>query len=248
MPLLPCASGHMTYYGRKIDRAAMTPILEKPLDVDRRNIMQAASLAIRDVYDALVELITNADDRYQVLGTKGRIEIEVRRHRTKPSLLVVRDFADGMTSTVMESKLSRVGSRVSGLETGEPVRGTNSRGAKDVAALGIVTFDSIGSDGMSHTCRITEQMTFELDAARPATKKERTRLGIRNGTGTQVSIRINLRHRVPNHRDLVARLGSTVALRDIILAKDGTVVVRDLTEAARGHTQLGLSEEQQASF
>ena len=58
--------------------------------------MQHAKMAIRDIYDAIVELVTNADDRYQVIDKKGRIDIEIMRHRNKPSLLFVRDFADGM--------------------------------------------------------------------------------------------------------------------------------------------------------
>ena len=43
----------------------------------RRSVMQQAKLAIRDIFDALVELITNCDDRYQQLGISGTIEIEI---------------------------------------------------------------------------------------------------------------------------------------------------------------------------
>ena len=31
---------------------------------------------INNVYDAIVELVTNADDRHQILGTRGRVEID----------------------------------------------------------------------------------------------------------------------------------------------------------------------------
>ena len=109
----------------------------------RRRVVQDAKLAIRDVYDAIVELVTNADDRYQILRTEGRVEIELgRQGKGKPSILRVRDFADGMTTEQMNRKLGRIGGRVSGMEEGKAVRGTNSRGAKDIAALGKVTFES----------------------------------------------------------------------------------------------------------
>ena len=110
----------------------------EPLDIaSRRYWQQNAQMAVRDVYDALVELITNADDRYVLLkAKKGCIEIEVERRRKGTlSIVRVRDFADGMTLDDMTKKLKRVGDRVSGMEKGKPVRGTNSRGAKDVAIL-----------------------------------------------------------------------------------------------------------------
>ena len=114
----------------------------------RRNLYQNASHAIRDVYDAIVELVTNADDRYQVMEASGQmmkeglIEIDVLRRKKESSILMVRDHADGMTAETMDKKLSAVGGRVSGLESGLMVRGTNSRGAKDVCALGQVKFQS----------------------------------------------------------------------------------------------------------
>ena len=129
--------------------------VRKPIEADSRYLIHSAKQSIRNIYDALIELVTNADDRYQHLGTPGRIEIEVERNRNRPHLVKVRDFADGMTSEVMLKKLARMGERVSGLEDGVPVRGTNSRGAKDVAALGPITFDSIAEDGRYHKCEIT---------------------------------------------------------------------------------------------
>ena len=54
--------------------------------------------------------MTNADDRYQIIGGSGVIEIEVERRRSGgQSVLRVRDFADGMDAAMMEKKLSRIG-------------------------------------------------------------------------------------------------------------------------------------------
>ncbi len=208
----------------------MSAVMRKDLQVTRRTVMQNAKLAIRDVFDVIVELVTNADDRYQVLGKNGRVEIEIKRHRGRPSVLRVRDFADGMTSEEMELKLARMGDRVSGMEKGHFVRGTNSRGAKDIAALGNVTFESIGSDKKLHTCRITKYFSFELDKPCPATKDKRTRLGIPFGTGTVVTISLEPSHAIPNHRDLLKKVACLVPLRDIITQNRTKLLVSDLQQ------------------
>jgi hypothetical protein len=49
------------------------------IEADTRTLMQGAKHAITDVFDAIAELVTNADDRYQILNVSGRIEIEVER-------------------------------------------------------------------------------------------------------------------------------------------------------------------------
>ncbi|MDE2732243.1 MAG: hypothetical protein OXM02_03800 [Bacteroidota bacterium] len=183
-----------------------------------RRLIQDSNVAIRDVYDAIVELVTNADDRYQILNEVGWIEIELIRRKAagQPTTLRVRDYADGMTSEVMSQKIGRTGGRVSGLESGEAVRGTNSRGAKDIAALGSVVFESIASDGHLHSCRISEFFDFERYESVEVTPAERDRLGISHGTGTVVSITLNASRRIPSAANLRKNLGLLVPLRDIL--------------------------------
>jgi hypothetical protein len=201
----------------------------KDLRASRRTIMQGAKMAIRDIYDALAELITNADDRYQVLGRSGRIEIEVERRRgSRPSIMRVRDFADGMTAKTMDDKLSELGGRVSGLERGLAVRGTNSRGAKDVAALGHVTFESIAADGQFHRCAISPFMKFTLHPSKPETPAIRKVLGISSGTGTIVTIEVDSANKIPQHDNLLSHLERLVSLRDIISDPDREIVLRDV--------------------
>ena len=104
---------------------------KRRIEVDTRRLRHDSRRAVRDVYDALVELITNSDDRYQLLSKEnvnhtGRIEIEIKRRRGNcPTILRVRDYADGMTLSSMDVKLGRTGGMVSGLEVGAYVRGTN---------------------------------------------------------------------------------------------------------------------------
>ncbi|MGQ0553919.1 MAG: ATP-binding protein [Planctomycetota bacterium] len=191
--------------------------------------MQAAKLSITDIYDAIVELVTNADDRYQHLGTPGRIEIEVERRRGEShGRLVVRDFADGMTAATMDERLSRMGGRVSGLEKGVRVRGTNSRGAKDVAALGNVTFDSIAVDAKYHACEISRYLEFTLRRSTDVTEELREKLGIKAGTGTVVAIDLDNTCTAPQHDTLRDRLERLVPLRDILNDARRTIVLRDL--------------------
>ena len=194
-----------------------------------RRLIQDSTHAIRDIFDAIVELVTNADDRYQVLKIAGKIEVELVRRRTTgdSTILRVRDFADGMTSDVMEQRIGRTGGRVSGLEQGLSVRGTNSRGAKDIAALGTVTFESIASDGRLHMCRISPYFDFTLFEPVEITSKDRKRLGINEGTGTIVTLELNPSKRIPKADNLRKKFGQLVALRDILHDSRRQVTLRE---------------------
>jgi hypothetical protein len=193
--------------------------------------MQGAKLAISDVFDAIAELVTNADDRYQVLGMPGRIEIEVeRRRKDSRGILKIRDFADGMTRDVMLAKLRRMGGRVSGLEQGLAVRGTNSRGAKDIAALGDVVFESIASDNRCHRFEISAYFEYSAPDSIPSSDEARERLGLPTGTGTVVTIHLDKNQRIPQHDPFVEQLSRLVSLRDILGNPQRTIVLRDLNQ------------------
>jgi hypothetical protein len=215
----------------------------KKVEADQRTLIQNAKLAIRDIFDAIVELVTNSDDRYQFLNKKGAIEIEVeRRRKGKPSLLRVRDFADGMTAEVMDKKLSRMGGRVSGMELGSAVRGTYSRGAKDVAALGPVTFESIAEDGRYHKCQITQFLDFVPFPSKRVSSTHRKKLGIARGTGTVVSIEVDSSNPVPQHDKLREQLSRLVSLRDILSDPNRKLVLRDLGQGREDRLRAPRSE------
>jgi hypothetical protein len=65
----------------------------RPLDLSNlRYWRQNAERAVRDVYDALVELITNADDRYVILGKGAELKSRSRdaaRARLMSSVFVI---------------------------------------------------------------------------------------------------------------------------------------------------------------
>jgi len=115
--------------------------------------------AIRDVFDALVELITNCDDSYHRLYKKhsrsedgGPILIDILKQRKgATSVVIVRDRAEGMTLEEMREKLGDVGTRRS--EEGD--RGFMARGAKDCTALGKVIIESI-KDEKYYKCALRD--------------------------------------------------------------------------------------------
>jgi len=217
--------------------------LSRMLDLSNpRYWRQNAQMAIRDVYDAIIELVTNADDRYVhleqqgLLKHKGRIEIEVeRRRREAPSVVRVRDFADGMTIDVMENKLAKVGHRVSGMADGVPVRGAYSRGAKDIAWLGGVTFESVAGDLRYHRCEISARGFFTPQKpSSMAEEDHRTALGIPEGTGTVVTLLVEASAaRVPRHDKMKEDLSRLLAIRDILCSPNRVVILRDPNREGR---------------
>jgi len=207
---------------------------QRAIEVHARAIMQSAKVTIRDIYDAIVELVTNSDDRYQILKRTGVIEIEVLRRRVKNlSILQVRDFADGMSADTMQEKLSIMGERVSGLDKGELVRGTHSRGAKDVAALGRVVFESIAEDGLYHRCEITPFFDFVTPESQPATPAIRRKIAITKGTGTLVTIELDSTQRVPQHETLREQLCRLVSIREILRDEHRQVLLKDARQGRK---------------
>ncbi len=120
-----------------------------PLDIklSTRYFQFNREFAIRDVFDALVELITNCDDSYHRLFEKkkrnddgGPILIEICEQRKgASSIIIVHDKAEGLTLQEMVENFGDVGTRRS--KSGD--RGFMGRGAKDCTALGKMTIESI---------------------------------------------------------------------------------------------------------
>ena len=104
------------------------------IKLSNRYYEQNRDFAIRDIFDALLELITNSDDSYHHLLSQqkrsddgGPILIEVEQHRKdKPSIIKVKDKAEGMTLENMMNKIKIIGEKTS--EYGD--RGFLSRGLK----------------------------------------------------------------------------------------------------------------------
>ena len=175
----------MRRHGRSTKLEIGTPV---DIKFDKRYAAHNRDHSIRDVYDALVELITNADDSYARLHKHGRIPKDggniiieyLAQRKGKPSLLIIRDRAEGMDLKDMSDRLLWMGRRSS--EPGD--RGYMGRGARDCTALGDIIFESIKNDRF-YACRLTSEFEFipEDDGLR-VTAQLRDRLGISRGNGT----------------------------------------------------------------
>ncbi len=179
-----------------------------------RAFKQDASNAMKgDIVRGLIELITNCDDAYGD-DARGKIRIEVEHRRSSPWRVVVRDRAKGMRKARMAQAIGDIGTRTSGFEDGARVRGNLGRGAKDLAAFGPVTFESI-CDGYYSAMTLESDGSFDEPIERRAKDEDRERLGVPRGNGTVVTVTVEGRFRCPQHRTLVEKLSKHYQLRDI---------------------------------
>ena len=193
--------------------------MAEPLEYTKRHGYLTAQYAVRDIYDALVELITNSDDSYGRLGKeKGTLLVEIVRRKKGPSSLVVKDRAEGMTLQEMRKKIRKVGD----LTSSNGDRGFMARGAKDCAVLGKVTFESIKEDRY-HKCEVLPTMDFvPYEPSEKASPQIRKRLGIQRGNGTIVTLEVSDKIvRIPQFETLLNQLPRHYALRDILHTQHG---------------------------
>ncbi len=204
----------------------------------RRFGQMTAQQSIQDFWDAVVELVTNADDSYHQLFVDGKIsrdggpillEVEPKR-KGKCSVLTVRDRAAGFKD--LDRKIEQPGDKTS--LSGE--RGFMARGLKDCAALGHVTVETI-VDGVISKAEITK--SFKLipyKASRKggdlATTEDRRRLGIKRGNGTMVRVEPEPRIQVPRLETIIRELPQHRALRDITSAESGSKVLVKVSDSA----------------
>ena len=204
--------------------------LGQPIDIhlSPRYYQFNRGFAIRDVFDALVELITNCDDSYHRLFKNkvrsedgGPILIEYLSQRgAHPSFIIVHDRAEGMTLDEMKNKLGDVGTRRS--EEGD--RGFMARGAKDCTELGPMTVESI-KDERFYKSQLTAKPQFiPLENAK-VTKETRDRLHIPRGNGTVVTLQVETQTRMPRFENIIRDLPRHFALRDILSEQSKTKVL-----------------------
>jgi hypothetical protein len=205
------------------------------LDLTQRYFQFNRQFAVRDVFDGLVELITNSDDSYHRLHTMGTrdedggpILIEIQEQRKgRPSTIRVRDRAEGMTLDDMLVKLGTVGDR----RSAEGDRGFMARGARDCTELGEMLVESV-KDGRYYACRLTTTaQIIPLNDGQEVNDSLIDSLGIRRReNGTVVSLTIEARHPIPRVGGrLMRELPWHFALRDIMSEQSATqVLVKNL--------------------
>lgn len=197
---------------------------KESFEFDSRYFLQTAERAMKgDIVRGLVELITNADDSYGYLEGRGvKVDGEIfisieRRRKGKPTIIKVRDRAEGMELDEMVKKLKRVGGRTSRfMETkGRRTRGLMGRGSKECVVFGKLKFQSIKNDLYSEV-HLEKPASFTRIDSRKAHHGDRLELEIPEGlNGTVVTIEVNSRIKIPLHEWLVENLPKYYSLRDI---------------------------------
>lgn len=210
------------------------------LTISSRAYMLVRSMSVQSVADALVELVTNADDAYQTLfeqiaagtvttpwtsrGALGDIEIEFHA----PTTILVRDHSIGMSGSAMVDNLLNVGNYTSSSVNN---RGHFSRGAKDISALGDVTFHMI-KNNLYSSCRINYDTTVEVLAQDVPVTEELRALHKIPVNGLSASINVRPEFIIQTPAEMLDIITNRVSLRAIINDANLHVRVRCFTDKA----------------
>lgn len=209
---------------------------------DRVAIQQADQAIRKDVFRALVEIITNSNDSYLRLeqagwSVSGEIYIDVLR-RHKNSTIRIWDNAEGMNDSRMDKVVGTYGEATSGIKEDKNVRGMWGRGLKDsIFGLGHGYVRSF-KGGNFYSCSLLVKNgvpTFSLDEPVRALVPVRQQYGILEGNGTIIEIIVsrddvkvpqfdNFRNYLQRHfelRPIMSNPKRRIILREI--AADGTV-------------------------
>lgn len=194
--------------------------LAKELPIDSRIVEQLAKATIKNLADAIVELVTNSDDSYKRLEekgekTQGRVLISVwRRKGGNCERLVVKDFAEGMTREELERAIV-FGATTSGFEAGRSVRGMFGRGLKEtIIALGEGEIKTVKSGKLCKT-----KLWYNERLKKPQYDDEALQAiqDTREPNGTEIEIKVtNEKIKIPEYTKFKEQIQRHYALRDIM--------------------------------
>lgn len=229
----------------------MAQRVSRRMEFADRLILQQADQAIgKNVTRALVELITNSNDRYHILEGRGipvngTIVIEIQRRHSN-SVIRVRDFATGMSSEDMDQKVGKYAEETSGFKQGESVRGLWGRGLKDsVYGLGHGTVRSICDDQFNDCSLLIKEGVpmYEREPMRKATRAIRTQFQLPSGNGSIVEIIISRDDvRTPLFDALRRNLEHHFEIRAILENSQRSVILREINSRGK------VTQEPQLSY
>lgn len=197
------------------------------LPISQNIIKQMSFATIKNLIDALVELIANSDDSYKRLeyeGISNNGVIGIELHRKKGGVcknIQVRDFAEGMDRPNLQKAIT-FAETASGIDKGKSVRGFFGRGLKEaIISLGRGRIETIKDDVYDSaevwwdTNKKAAQYRL-LKEPIPADEKLRNQSGIFSGNGTVVSIDVlNEKIKCPDYKTFKGQISKHYALRDI---------------------------------
>ncbi|MBN8579893.1 MAG: ATP-binding protein [Anaerolineae bacterium] len=203
---------------------------------DRVAIQQADQAIRKDVFRALVEIITNSNDSYLRLeqagwSVSGEIYIDVLR-RHKNSTIRIWDNAEGMNDARMDKVVGTYGEATSGIKEDKNVRGMWGRGLKDsIFGLGHGYVRSF-KGGNFYSCSLLVKNgvpTFSLDEPVRALVPVRQQYGILEGNGTIIEIIVSRDDvKVPQFDNFRNYLQRHFELRPIMSNPKRKIILREL--------------------
>lgn len=201
--------------------------MAKDLPINPRIVQQLAKATVKDLFDAIVELVTNSDDSYRRLEEKGdhvsgEIVIHVvRQMGSVCKRLMVQDFAEGMSCDELERAIE-YGSETSGIQEGRSVRGLFGRGLKEtIISLGEGTIKTVKNGKVCMT-----RIWLDAERKRPLYDDElcRKTQSSRERNGTKIDITVtNERISIPEYKTFYRRISRHYALRDILTSSNRCV-------------------------
>ena len=204
---------------------------------DRVAIQQADQAIRKDIFRALVEIITNSNDSYLRLeqagwSVGGEIYIDVLR-RHKNSTIRIWDNAEGMNDSRMDKVVGTYGEATSGIKEDKNVRGMWGRGLKDsIFGLGHGYVRSF-KGGNFYSCSLLVKNgvpTFSLDEPVRALVPVRQQYGILEGNGTIIEIIVSRDDvKVPQFDNFRNYLQRHFELRPIMSNPKRKIILREMT-------------------
>ena len=184
------------------------------LELDPRLYEYIRKTAIKNIDDALLELITNSIDAYNSIDSTNRlINIDVNR---KEGYLMVRDQAIGLTGERMKDCFLKVGV----YNANNNARGYFSRGAKDISALGDITFTCI-KDGKISQCTIYNDTRYRITKFNGEVTEELREEHKILENGIEVKVNFTKKRMIKKWRD--NNLVYHYALRDIFADRNNEI-------------------------
>lgn len=198
---------------------------KRELPISPAIVRQMSLGTIKNVLDAVVELVTNSDDSYRRLEeesieTEGRIEVYIKRLKGgKCKELKVVDFAEGMTQEGLKKAVTFAEEKASGFDKGKSVRGLLGRGLKEsIIALGIGEIYTIKNNRLNAAKIWLEKAKpyWSLGEEKLVNLAIREELGIPERNGTVIKINVtNEKIQVPDYTTFDKQITNHYPLRDI---------------------------------
>lgn len=201
-----------------------------------RMIKQLSDSTISGVIDAIVELVTNADDAYERIEEGDMldpsiIEIFVTRAKGgKCTKIVVRDSASGMSFETLRKAIEFSGD-TSGFKEGKSVRGFFGRGLKEsIIALGsgiILSYkEEILSRANIYYDSVEKDAKFEIGITHPS-EEDLIKYGFSDSSGTIVTIDVTneKKNYIPSSDTFKCLIEKHYSLRDVNSSSNRKIVL-----------------------